>query len=86
MGTIFISNNVFLIKLLKVFIYLLLRISYHCKNMLFIVQNNNDKKLLIELKIAKENDIIVQCSVGFKTEEFPKLQEPKGKIIFALVA
>ena len=85
MGTIFISNNV-LIKLLKVFICLLLRISYHCKNMLFIVQNNDDKKLLIELKIAKENDIVVQCSVGVKTEEFPKLQEPKGKIIFALVA
>eukprot|EP00899_Mesostigma_viride_P016926 jgi/Mesvir1/25234/Mv20302-RA.1 len=42
------------------------------------VQNNDDKKLLIELKIAKENDIVVQCSVGVKTEEFPKLQEPKA--------
>lgn len=85
MGTIFISNNL-LIKLLKVFICLLLKISYNFKNMLFIVQNNDDKKLLIELNIARENDIVVQCSVGVKTEEFPELPEPKGKIIFALVA
>ena len=85
MGTIFISNNV-LIKLLKVFICQLLKIIYNFKNMLFIAQNNDDKKLLIELKIAKENDIVVQCSVGVKAEEFPKLPEPKGKIIFALVA
>lgn len=85
MGMIFISRNI-LMCFVKYMICLALRILGYYKNMIFIAQNHDDKKLLIELRIARANNAVMQCSVGVAVNNHHLLPEPKGKIVFALVA
>ena len=85
MGLIFINDS-FFIKLVRTIIVKIISIISRYKNILFIVQNNDDLILLKNLNIAPKNSIIKQCSVGIDTRKFPLLPQPSGKIIFALVA
>ncbi|WP_341764452.1 glycosyltransferase family 4 protein [Candidatus Tisiphia endosymbiont of Beris chalybata] len=86
MGTIFVSDNL-IIKLLRLIIVKLIALIANYKQMLFIVQNNDDHALLVKSCNLRPSTIITQCSVGLDTSKFPALLEPVGeKIIFALVA
>jgi glycosyltransferase involved in cell wall biosynthesis len=50
-----------------------------------IVQNSDDKNLLSKYLFSTV-ELYEQCSVGVDTKELMPLPEPKGKIVFALVA
>lgn len=83
LGYLFIKMN-FVNLLIKNLILKILSIVMKFRKTQFIVQNIDDKKTLINSGI--KNNITVQCSVGIDISEFSLLSEPKGKIIFALVA
>lgn len=86
MGTIFVNDNL-IIKLLRLIIVKLIALIANYKQMLFIVQNNDDHALLVKSCNLRPSTIITQCSVGLDTSKFPALLEPVGEqIIFALVA
>lgn len=85
MGYLFINNS-FVPKTIRLFLAKILSIIGQYKNIIFIVQNGDDKKLLVDLNIAKEAKIINQCSVGIDSKQAELLPEKKGKIIFALVS
>jgi glycosyltransferase involved in cell wall biosynthesis len=85
MGLIFMSDNL-LIRCIRCIITKTLGIISKFKKLTFVVQNEDDSKLLNNLGIAKKDSIITQCAVGIDTKQFPLLPEPEGKIVFALVA
>jgi glycosyltransferase involved in cell wall biosynthesis len=85
MGFVFISTKLVYIFIKQV-ICIILAIHSKLKHTLIIVQNSDDKQLIIDLGIAKEGKVHVQCSVGVDTENFHALKEPNGPVIFALVA
>jgi len=86
MGSVFIGDSL-IHKILRALISQTLSVISKYQNILFIVQNSDDKKLLEELGVSGNNPIINQCSVGVDSKDFPILPEPKNdKIIFALVA
>lgn len=82
MGYLFISNNLF-IRFSKNIYCSLLYIVTIFKKAIFIVQNKDDKKLLEANKIQ---NVIAKCCVGIEIKKHPIMPEPKGKIVFALVA
>lgn len=85
MGFIFINQTIIYSIVRKVICTSLSLIS-RVKKLPYIVQHFDDKKLLIDCKVTQGHNISVQCSVGVNTQDFPLLPEPKGKIIFALIA
>ena len=85
MGYLFINNS-FVPKTIRIFLAKILSFIGKYKNIIFIVQNEDDRKLLVDLNIAKEDKVINQCSVGIDSEQSDLLPEKKGAIIFALVA
>ena len=85
LGLVF-GADVFLLKFVRAIITKIISMIVLCKNMLFIVQNDDDLILLTKLKIAPKKSIIKQCSVGIETTGSSSLPEPSGKIVFALVA
>lgn len=85
MGYLFINNS-FLTKIIRSLLAKILSIIGKYKDMIFIAQNEDDRKLLIDLNIAKKDRIINQCSVGIDTKQFSQLPEKDGPIIFTLVA
>ncbi len=85
MGFVFISTKLIYI-LVKKAISAILAIHAKFKQAVVIVQNSDDKHLIIDLGIAKEYSTHVQCSVGVDTQNFQLLKEPEGPVVFALVA
>jgi glycosyltransferase involved in cell wall biosynthesis len=85
MGYLFINDN-FVPRFIRKILCITLSILGKYKNMQYIVQNADDRKLILDLKIANPKQVITQCSVGVDTRNFLRLPEKNGKIIFALVA
>lgn len=85
MGYLFISNNI-LPKLIRYFLSRTISLISRFKNMKFIVQNSDDKKLLSNLRVADQSCIITQCCVGINIKEFSILKYPKGKVSFVLLS
>lgn len=85
MGFVFISTNSFY-QLLRKLIYFVLAQTVKNHQADIIVQNADDKELLVTYAGIDKRSVFVQCSVGLETAHFPKLEEPQGKIVFALVA
>ena len=82
MGYLFISENPFIKAIRRLYCSLLSVVGF-IKKPLYIVQNKDDQKLFEKLKIS---NVKVQCCVGVKIKDHPKLPEPKGRIVFALVS
>ncbi|RYE05862.1 MAG: glycosyltransferase family 1 protein [Rickettsiaceae bacterium] len=85
MGILFTSSNTLIGCVRRIVTWQLLLLS-RSKNMIFIVQNGDDRKLLLELKIATHDNLVSQCSVGIKSTKFPLLENIEGPIIFTLMA
>lgn len=85
LGYIFTDTSLITAAIRKAITQVLSFLSYF-KQTLFIVQNQDDAKLLHHLNLAKKNFIVAQCSVGVEANKFEILPEPKGRVVFALVA
>lgn len=88
LGYVFINNN-FASRALRKLICTTLSFLGKFKPIKFIAQNQDDRNLLVKLKIAPEDLIFNQCSVGVDLNQFPVMPEaenPQGVTIFALVS
>ncbi len=84
MGFVFISEKMW-VKALRIAFVQLLKLCMLKKDSLIIVQNKDDRELIIKTKIVESVKVFAQCSVGVDIKEFPLLAEPEGKLVFALV-
>ncbi|MBA8667444.1 glycosyltransferase family 4 protein [Holosporaceae bacterium 'Namur'] len=85
MGFVFISDKLW-VKTIRVVFTNLLKLFMIKKNSIIIVQNKDDKELLLNKNIAKPAQVFAQCSVGIDLKDFLLLPEPSGKPVFALTA
>ncbi|AIF81294.1 alpha-D-QuiNAc alpha-1,3-galactosyltransferase [endosymbiont of Acanthamoeba sp. UWC8] len=85
MGFVFISDKLW-VKAIRVVFTNLLKLFMLKQNSIIIVQNKDDKELLLKENIAKPAQIFAQCSVGIDLKNFLPLSEPNGKPVFALMA
>ncbi len=85
MGYLFMSENPLVILLRKMLCKILEFISKR-KEIIYVTQNKDDAKLLLDLKLSQPQFIVHQCSVGVCVQHFYKMPYPEGEMIFALVA
>lgn len=85
MGFVFISDKLW-VKAIRVGFISLLKLFMLKRESIIIVQNKDDRELLLKENIAKPSQVYAQCSVGVDINDFPVLPEPEGKPVFALIA
>jgi glycosyltransferase involved in cell wall biosynthesis len=85
LGPVFTRTNMF-VKVLRIFVTKLLRMSFGAVNGRVIVQNENDRELLIREGIAAEERTAVIPGFGVDTEQFMPRPERGGDPLVMLPA
>ena len=78
MGSLFITKNLFSF-LLKKILFLLFKISFSHSNQKIILQNPEDKKLLVKWKVLKPSKAVIFRGSGVNLNKFKYFSEVKTK-------
>jgi glycosyltransferase involved in cell wall biosynthesis len=77
LGTLFIHNNL-KSRFLRLLLYPIYRLAFNHSNQKIILQNNEDKKLLVNWGVLHKSKIQLINGSGVRLENFLNLDEPNG--------
>ncbi len=85
LGPVFTRTNMFS-KILRNFLSKVLRVCFKTTNGMVVVQNEDDRELLLNEKIAAAEKTVVISGFGVNTEQFVPRPEPEGEFLVMLPA